>query len=77
MKNQDEWAVAAYGFGMERGAYLVFDLIDEGVRGDALRELAMRRIAQARERYRTGLEAAERFGGLTGSAVNKGNCSLF
>jgi hypothetical protein len=77
MKNQDEWTVAAYGFGMERGAYLVFDLIDEGVRGDALRELAMRRIAQARERYRAGLEAAERFGGLSGPAVNKGNCSLF
>jgi hypothetical protein len=77
MKNQDEWTGTAYSYGMERGAYLVFDLIDEGVRGDALRELAMRRIAQARERYRAGLEAAERFGGLTGSAVNKGNCSLF
>jgi hypothetical protein len=32
----------------------------------------MRRIAQARERYRAGLEAAERLGGLTGSEVNKG-----
>lgn len=36
MKSQDEWILAAYGFGMETAANLVFDLIDEGVRGDAL-----------------------------------------
>ena len=40
-----------YSFGKERGAYLVFDLIDEGVRGGVLRELALS----------GGVEAAERF----------------
>lgn len=64
MTKQDELIVATYGFGMERGAYHVLDLIDEGVRGDALRERAMRRIAQSRERYQAALEAAERFDAL-------------
>jgi len=49
MKSQDEWILAAYSFGMETGANLVFDLIDRGISGDALRERAMRRIALKRE----------------------------
>jgi hypothetical protein len=64
MKSQDEWILAAYSFGMESGANLVFDLIDRGISGDALRERAMRRIALKREQYRVGLEAGERFEAL-------------
>jgi hypothetical protein len=33
MKSQDEWILAAYSFGMETGANLVFDLIDRGISG--------------------------------------------
>lgn len=64
MTKQNESVVAAYGFGMERGAYHVLDLIDEGAHDDALRERAMRRITRSRERYRAALEAAERFDAL-------------
>jgi hypothetical protein len=55
-RDEIDLVVEAYGFGMERGAYHVLDLIDEGFSGDALRERAFRRIALQRECYRVGLE---------------------
>jgi hypothetical protein len=61
-RDEIELVVDAYGFGLERGAYLVLDLIDEGFSGDALRERAFRRIALQRECYRVGLEFAQRAG---------------
>jgi hypothetical protein len=57
MTIQDGMIVEAYGMGMERGADVVLDLIEKGIRGDALRERATQRVAHARERYQAGLEA--------------------
>jgi hypothetical protein len=58
-KSELELVVMAYGMGMVRGADHVFDLLDDGFSGEALRERAMRRIAVNRERYQAGLEAFE------------------
>jgi hypothetical protein len=40
MENQNEMVVAANGLGLTKGAYIVFDLIEQGVQGEALQERA-------------------------------------
>jgi hypothetical protein len=67
-KTEIELVVMAYTMGMERGADHVFDLLDDGFTGDALRERAMRRIAVHRDRYQADLEIFE---SLTPDGVEK------
>jgi hypothetical protein len=55
-KSEIELVVMAYNMGMARGADHVFDLLDDGFTGEALRERAIRRIAVHCDRYQAGLE---------------------
>jgi hypothetical protein len=52
--------VEAYGMGIQIGANLVLNLIEQGVQGDALREQVKQRITFQREQHRAGLEVPER-----------------
>jgi hypothetical protein len=56
VEKQDGMIVEAYGMGMQIGANLVLDLIEQGVQGDALRERVKQRIKYQREQKRAGLE---------------------
>jgi hypothetical protein len=58
-KSEIELVVMAYNMGMSRGADHVFELLDDGFTGDALRERAMRRIEVHRDRYQAGLKVFE------------------
>lgn len=52
--------VEAYGMGMQIGANLVLDLIEQGVSGDALRERVKQQIRFQREQKRAGLEVGKK-----------------
>jgi hypothetical protein len=56
VEKQDGMIVEAFGMGMQIGANLVLDLIEQGVQGDALRERVKQRIKYQREQKRAGLE---------------------
>jgi hypothetical protein len=59
VENQDGMIVEAYGMGMQIGANLVLDLIEQGVQGDALRERVKQRIKYQREQKRAGFEVGK------------------
>jgi hypothetical protein len=57
------FAVENYGGGLNSGADIVLDLIDDGVPVDveAIRKEAIKIIARQKKEFKDGLEAGERF----------------